>query len=125
VYLADSDEEARREAFPYLMAYWDLWGRYTQFTREGKMPDSYDAWRKRAPALHAMTYEQLIDQNMVFVGSPERVAEQVLEHQRTLDLGILVCVFHLGPLSQKQVVRSMRLFADKVLPRVTAAATAV
>jgi len=121
VYLAESGEEARREALPYLMAYWDLWGRYAQFAREGRLPDSYDAWRQRAPELCAMTYEELIAENMVFVGSPERVAAQIVEHQRELDVAVLVCVFQLGPLSHDRVVRSMRLFADAVLPRVAAA----
>ena len=71
-----------------------------------------------------MTYEELIAENMVFVGSPERVAAQIVEHQRELDVAVLVCVFQLGPLSHDRVVRSMRLFTDEVLPRVAARATA-
>jgi alkanesulfonate monooxygenase SsuD/methylene tetrahydromethanopterin reductase-like flavin-dependent oxidoreductase (luciferase family) len=121
VFVDESDERARREAFPHLRIYWDLWGRYTQFALDGRMPESYDVWRKRAPELHAMSYEELIEQNMVLVGNPERVAEQILEHERQLDPAILVCVFHLGHLSHEQVVHSMRLFASEVLPRVQAA----
>lgn len=124
VYVDESDARAREEAFPHLKIYWDVWNRYTQFTREGRMPDSYDAWRQRAPRLHAMTYDELIAANMVFIGDPEHVAQQILAHQRELEPAILVCVFHLGHLAHEQVLRSMRLFAGEVLPRVQAAAVA-
>jgi alkanesulfonate monooxygenase SsuD/methylene tetrahydromethanopterin reductase-like flavin-dependent oxidoreductase (luciferase family) len=121
VYVDESDERARREALPHLKIYWDLWNRYTQFTQAGKMPDSYDAWRQRAPVLYAMGYEELIAENMVLIGDPEHVARQIVAHQRALDPAILTCVFHLGHLAHEQVARSMRLFADEVLPRVQAA----
>jgi alkanesulfonate monooxygenase SsuD/methylene tetrahydromethanopterin reductase-like flavin-dependent oxidoreductase (luciferase family) len=124
VYVDESNEHARADALPHLKIYWDVWNRYTQFTAAGKMPDSYDAWRQRAPALYAMSYEELIAANMVLIGDPEHVAAQIVAHRQPLDPAILVCVFHLGHLSHEQVVRSMRLFAGEVLPRVQAAVAA-
>ena len=44
IYVAETDAQAREEANPYLLQYWDLWGRYTQFTRDGRMPDDYGSW---------------------------------------------------------------------------------
>ena len=40
IYVADSDTRVRAEAHPYLLQYWELWNRYTQFTHSGKLPDS-------------------------------------------------------------------------------------
>jgi alkanesulfonate monooxygenase SsuD/methylene tetrahydromethanopterin reductase-like flavin-dependent oxidoreductase (luciferase family) len=35
IYVANSDARARAEAHPYLLQYWELWNRYTQFTGAG------------------------------------------------------------------------------------------
>jgi alkanesulfonate monooxygenase SsuD/methylene tetrahydromethanopterin reductase-like flavin-dependent oxidoreductase (luciferase family) len=117
IYVADSDEQARAEAFPYLVRYWDLWGRYTQFAREGRMPDSYDNWRKRAPMLHAMKFEELIERGLVMIGSPQTVYKQIIEHQRRLDLFALAGVFKFGGMPQDMMAASMRRFSEDVMAR--------
>ncbi len=88
------------------------------------MPDSYDAWRKRAPKLAAMTYDELIARNMILVGGPATVAKQLRKLRSELDIAILTCVFHLGGLAHDKVARSMKLFAEKVLPTLELASAA-
>jgi hypothetical protein len=78
IYVADTDTRAYTEARPYLLQYWELWNRYTQFTRGGKLPDSYDFWRRQAPMLHAMRFDQIVANDMVILGGPERVAEPTM-----------------------------------------------
>ena len=119
IFIGRTNEEARQRALKYLKEYWELWGRYTQFTEEGRMPDSYATWRKRAPALFAKSYDELIDENLIFVGSAEYVADQINKLAEQLDVAVLACVFHLGSLPHKEVVRSMNAFAEQVLPRVS------
>src|SRR5215469_14990679 len=70
----------------YLLQYWELWNRYTQFTRGGKLPDSYDFWRRQAPMLHAMSFDEIVANDMVILGGPERVAETILRLASRLDL---------------------------------------
>src|ERR1700740_3488080 len=96
IYVADSDEAARAEARPYLLQYWELWNRYTQFTRGGKLPDSYDFWRRQAAMLHAMSFEEIVANDMVFLGGPERVAEAILRLASQLDLMGRALIFKLG-----------------------------
>ena len=43
VYVAATDEQARREAKDYLMHYWNLWGRFTQFVKAGQVPASFES----------------------------------------------------------------------------------
>jgi alkanesulfonate monooxygenase SsuD/methylene tetrahydromethanopterin reductase-like flavin-dependent oxidoreductase (luciferase family) len=117
VFVGADDAKAREEAYPYLLSYWDLWHRYSQFTRDGRMPDSYDVWRKRAPRLSAMSYDELVDSNMILVGGPERVAAQLRALCAEIEIDTLTCVFHLGKLSHERVKASMSMFADEVLPR--------
>src|SRR5262249_42171261 len=68
IYVADTDTRASAEARPYLPQYWELWNRYTQFTQDGKLPDSYDFWRRQAPMLHAMSFDQIVANDMVILG---------------------------------------------------------
>jgi hypothetical protein len=37
--VADSDARARAEAQPWMLQHPELWNRYTQFMRGGKLPD--------------------------------------------------------------------------------------
>jgi alkanesulfonate monooxygenase SsuD/methylene tetrahydromethanopterin reductase-like flavin-dependent oxidoreductase (luciferase family) len=117
VYVGDDDRAAREEIKPYLMRNWDLWGRYTQFTLDGEMPDSYDTWRKRAPLLHALSYDEIVDRGLVFVGTPETVLKGILDHQRRLDIAQLVIGFRFGGIPFDMATRSMRRFAAEVMPK--------
>ena len=118
IYVAETDEQARREAYPYLLQYWQIWQRYTQLTQEGRMPDDYDVWRKRAPLLHAMDFDELTERGLVIIGSPETVARQIRRHQERLDLYALAAVFKFGGMPQQMLLESMRRFSEQVMPHV-------
>jgi alkanesulfonate monooxygenase SsuD/methylene tetrahydromethanopterin reductase-like flavin-dependent oxidoreductase (luciferase family) len=118
IYVGDSDRRARAEGEPYLLQYWDLWNRYTQFTRGGRLPDSYDFWRRQAPMLHAMSFEDILAHDMVLLGGPETVADSVLRLAGQLDLMGLALVFKLGAMPFDMVERSMTRFGEEVIPRI-------
>ena len=118
IYVAETDEQARREAYPYLLQYWQIWERYTQFTNQGLMPDDYDVWRKRAPLLHAMDFEEMIARGLVIIGSPQTVAAKIIEHMERLNLFALACVFKFGGVPQDMLLASMRAFSGEVMPLV-------
>ena len=118
VYVGDSDARARAEAEPYLLQYWELWNRYTQFTRGGQLPDSYDFWRRQAPMLHAMSFDQIVAHDMVLLGGPDTVAEAILRLAGQLDLMGLALIFKLGAMPYDRVERSMTLFGDEVIPKI-------
>ncbi len=118
IYVADSNARARAEAHPYLLQYWELWNRYTQFTHGGKLPDSYDFWRRQAPMLHAMSFDEIVANNMVILGSGETVANAILELVSQLDLMGLALIFKLGAMPYDMVERSMTAFGEDVVPRI-------
>ena len=78
IYVGDTDAHARAEAQPYLLQYWQLWNRCTQFTRGGRLPERYDFWRRQALMLHAMSLEDIVADDMVILGSAETVANTIL-----------------------------------------------
>jgi alkanesulfonate monooxygenase SsuD/methylene tetrahydromethanopterin reductase-like flavin-dependent oxidoreductase (luciferase family) len=88
------------------------------------LPDSYDAYRKLAPELAALSCEDIIAQNIVLFGSPEHVAEQIREHLRHMDIAVLACFFQFGQLDRERVLSSMRLFAEQVVPSLHPSAAA-
>jgi alkanesulfonate monooxygenase SsuD/methylene tetrahydromethanopterin reductase-like flavin-dependent oxidoreductase (luciferase family) len=118
IYVAETDARARAEAEPHLLRYWDLWNRYTQFTRGGKLPESYDFWRRQAPMLHAMSFDEIVARDMVVLGGPETVANTILRLADQLDLMGLAMIFKLGMMPYDMVERSMTLFGDAVMPRI-------
>jgi len=118
IYVAETDAQARQEAFSYLQQYWELWGRYTQFAREGRMPGSYDVWSKRAPILYAMKFEELVERGLVMIGSADTVARRIIDHLERLDLFALAGVFKFGGMPYDMMARSMRAFAAGVMPKV-------
>jgi alkanesulfonate monooxygenase SsuD/methylene tetrahydromethanopterin reductase-like flavin-dependent oxidoreductase (luciferase family) len=118
IYVGDSDAHARAEARPYLLQYWELWNRYTQFTHGGKLPDSYDFWRRQAPMLRAMSFEEIVANDMVILGSAETVANTIRRLSGQLDLMGLAMIFKLGAMPYDMVERSMTAFGEEVVPRI-------
>ena len=121
IFVADTMEEARELAQPWLVRYWQLWHRYAQLTYEGRMPEEYAKWRERAPMLSKMSFEELNERGLIMIGTPEHVAGRVLAHAERLDLAALACVFKFGGMPFDLVTRSMRLFSEEVMPRVKSA----
>jgi alkanesulfonate monooxygenase SsuD/methylene tetrahydromethanopterin reductase-like flavin-dependent oxidoreductase (luciferase family) len=117
IYVAETDARARAEAEPWMLRHWDLWNRYTQFTQAGQLPDSYDFWRRQAPMLHAMSFDEIVRRDMVILGGPERVAETIARLADQLPLMGLAMIFKLGAMPYEMVERSMRLFGEVVVRR--------
>ena len=95
-----------------------MWNRYKQFSRGGKLPDSYDFWRRQAPMLHAMSFEQIVANDMVLLGSPETVANAISRLASQLDLMGLALIFKLGAMPYDMVEGSMTLFGEEVVPKI-------
>jgi alkanesulfonate monooxygenase SsuD/methylene tetrahydromethanopterin reductase-like flavin-dependent oxidoreductase (luciferase family) len=98
----------------------ELW--YQQALARFLVPENIDAappplqpqFRAIAETLKAVSWEKLLEETVVF-GSPERVIDKVHEMQE-IGVGELLCWMNFGSLPQETVLRSMRLFAEKVMP---------
>ena len=67
--------------------------------------------------LHAMSFDQIVANDMVILGGPERVANTILRLANQLDLMGLAMIFKLGAMPYDMVERSMSLFGEEVVPR--------
>jgi alkanesulfonate monooxygenase SsuD/methylene tetrahydromethanopterin reductase-like flavin-dependent oxidoreductase (luciferase family) len=113
--------ELREQVKTFLVNHWQVFGRYTQFTQAGEMPDSYDAFRKRAPRLYAMSYEEILEEGLALIGTPDTIHAQVVELAERLDLSMLVLHMRFGAMNYDFAAKSMRLFAEAVIPRLVRA----
>lgn len=101
-YLADSDEQAREELWPH---YRDMLNR---IGRER-------GW----PALTAEHFAQEAGPaGALYVGSPETVAQKLAATIRVLGISRFDLKYSVGALSHEKLMNSIRLYGEKVIPRV-------
>jgi hypothetical protein len=65
-----------------------------------------------------MSFDQIVANDMVILGGPERVANTILRLASQLDLMGLAMIFKLGAMPYDMVERSMSLFGEEVVPRI-------
>ncbi|MGH7277847.1 MAG: LLM class flavin-dependent oxidoreductase [Candidatus Rokuibacteriota bacterium] len=82
----------------------------------GAPPDQYKFYRRVRENLLSLTEEQALDQAAI-VGDPEEVADKIRMHHESLGVAHVMGAFSRGGLAHAKVVTSMRLFAEKVMPR--------
>ena len=117
MYIAPTDEEARRDAEPAERWYANAFARSLSAEGIKGLPESsyQDAARIRQ-RLSAINFGELAD-GPLLIGAPETVARKVLELQ-SHGVGELIMWMNFGGLDPAKVRRSMRLFASEVLPEV-------
>ena len=67
--------------------------------------------------LHAMSFEEIVANDMVLFGGPETVANAILRLADRLDLMGLALIFKLGVMPYDMVEHSMTAFGE-VVPRI-------
>jgi alkanesulfonate monooxygenase SsuD/methylene tetrahydromethanopterin reductase-like flavin-dependent oxidoreductase (luciferase family) len=120
VYLAATDERARREARKHIL--W-LFRRGLKIPPHFLAPPGYlseDALRRfllagvRPPS--ELSFEELERDGYILVGSPATVRDRLKEIQRELGIGIFIGGGRIGDMSHEHARRSAELFARQVMP---------
>ncbi|HEY2604152.1 MAG TPA: LLM class flavin-dependent oxidoreductase [Thermoleophilaceae bacterium] len=124
-YVAETDEIAHREAKEHIM--W-LFHRGLKVPDYQFFPPGYTSGKSLRGMLKGkekfnikphteLTYEELIDQQYVIVGSPETVIEKLSVYTEELGAGILVGAgMQVGDMPHWKVVKNMTIFAEEVMP---------
>jgi luciferase family oxidoreductase group 1 len=109
VYVTDSEADAREAAE---QARWNM--RVTLSLRNHYERVS-DGHAVPVPAPEEPSTDDLLDRFLV-IGTPETVVRQIRRLQDAVGINHFNCSFWFGDLDQARVLRSMRLFADEVMP---------
>jgi alkanesulfonate monooxygenase SsuD/methylene tetrahydromethanopterin reductase-like flavin-dependent oxidoreductase (luciferase family) len=116
VYVAPTDAEAIEDARGPEMWYRDSFIRSLSADGLPGLDESvYRASEAMIQRLQAQTWEDLYTDALV-IGSPETVAGKVAQLQQ-IGVGEMVCWMNFGGIPAHKVRRSMRLFAQEVMPR--------
>jgi alkanesulfonate monooxygenase SsuD/methylene tetrahydromethanopterin reductase-like flavin-dependent oxidoreductase (luciferase family) len=114
-FVANTMEEARAIAERYVMPYlnWSNWRGPKIFLRPGEQlqPDQEKALQKE------LSYDFVRDRSLLF-GTPDSVAEKIEELREELNLEQLLINSTWNAIPHELAMGSMKLFADKVLPKV-------
>jgi alkanesulfonate monooxygenase SsuD/methylene tetrahydromethanopterin reductase-like flavin-dependent oxidoreductase (luciferase family) len=121
VYLADTDEQARREAAPHLDF---LFNTLLRMPRDMFFPPGYLTMASAPRVLGAKRGlgegrndpAELIERGYALVGSPATIRQQLEQHASELGFGIFCGIGQFGSLGHEEFERSVRLFADGVMP---------
>jgi alkanesulfonate monooxygenase SsuD/methylene tetrahydromethanopterin reductase-like flavin-dependent oxidoreductase (luciferase family) len=120
IYVAETDEQARREYEEHL---WYFVRRllpgitiqppgYTSARSLGSILKSAGKFM-----LNVETWDQIVDGRYAIVGSPDTVADLLVDSLSRLGTGNLLGLFQLGSLPHDLTMKNMQLFAEQVLPR--------
>jgi probable LLM family oxidoreductase len=100
-YIAESDEEARRDLFPHFKKIRDRLGRER-------------GW----PPVTERDFENEIEHGSLYAGSPETVARKIASTVRTLGISRFQMKYSAGPMEHEKLMKSIDLYGTKVIPMV-------
>lgn len=114
-FVAESKEEARELAEKYVMRYlnWSNWRGPKIFLRpDEQLPEDVEK-----ALIKELTYDFVNDRSLLF-GTPEHVADKIEELQSELNIEQLLINSSFVGMPHNLTMRSMKLFVDKVMPRI-------
>ncbi|HEX6768733.1 MAG TPA: LLM class flavin-dependent oxidoreductase [Candidatus Binatia bacterium] len=116
IYVADTDEQAWREAVPEIMRFWQL---ATDNYWRGETVSEADLTRfteRYAYYPGGLTIKRLDEWGTSLIGSPETVIKKARAIITAAKPDSLVGMFQFGGLKHEQVMHSLELFGTKVMP---------
>jgi alkanesulfonate monooxygenase SsuD/methylene tetrahydromethanopterin reductase-like flavin-dependent oxidoreductase (luciferase family) len=121
IYVAETDEIARREIQPHIEAFFN---KFLRFPIEMRLPPGYSSIASTKALIEAkfairastQTLESLLDLGMVIAGSPATVRETLAAYQKQLGFGTLIAMLQVATLPAELTEKNLRLFATEVAP---------
>jgi alkanesulfonate monooxygenase SsuD/methylene tetrahydromethanopterin reductase-like flavin-dependent oxidoreductase (luciferase family) len=125
VHVAETDTQARAEAEPNLLMGYIQGGELIRNTRVGFGPPGVEELERSTPERRELrrvfeqctkSYDFWIDNGLAIVGSPETVIDKLAEQQKRAGYDIFCARHRIGHLAPALAHKSMRLFAEHVIP---------
>ncbi|HWH25608.1 MAG TPA: LLM class flavin-dependent oxidoreductase [Pseudolysinimonas sp.] len=123
IHVAETDEQARREAEPHLLSLFQNINRSPQHDAFPPGHFSVDSLRAaltgggyRDRDISKLSYEEIEETGWSIVGSPETVREKLEETISTLGVGKIIHVADMGSMPNWMIRKSLTLMAEQVIP---------
>ncbi|MDF2050424.1 LLM class flavin-dependent oxidoreductase [Arthrobacter sp. Cr_A7] len=123
IHVAETDEQARREAEPHLLSLFQNINRSPQ--HDAFPPGHFSVESLRAALtgggyrdrdISKLSFEEIEQMGWSVVGSPETVREKLEETIKTLGVGKIIHVADLGSAPNWMIRKSLTLMAEQVIP---------
>ncbi len=117
-YVAPTDDEAIADAEPALTEMLILFKDAAVPPDLSLMPDSYAFHRESFRAFEEPpeSFQDIVDAGLILCGSPATVADQLRAQRDAVGMEQVALLFAFGTLPHEKVLRSIRLFAEQVIP---------
>lgn len=120
IYVAETDEIARREAEPHIEAFLQ---KFLRMPMEMLLPPGYTSVKSmigalKAKAAHAQkqTIDSVLKEGKFICGSPETVRARLADYHGEIGFGHLLAMLQFGTLPAELTRKNMELFASEVMP---------
>lgn len=120
VYVAETDEIARREAKPHIE---NFLNKFLRMPKEMLLPPGYLSLKSMLGVMKAksaiggqQTIDDVIDKGMFICGSPETVRQRLEQYQSEIGFGHLLTLLQFGTLPAELTRKNMELYATSVMP---------
>jgi len=122
-YVADTDEEAMREARPYIEAFWSWFHRVPpRYLLPPGYVSTQEFLRRASDAALAhgteATFEDMVDISRTVIGSPDTVADTIAHWAEEAGCSRINVVLEHAHMPEWMTIKNMTLFANEVIPRI-------
>lgn len=114
VYIADNDDDAYVTPQRHSMWFYQLLARLAPGAK-GEAPTGYEGWEKVARNIGKITYEEVFQHAGNFA-TPDKAIEKLKILRDVVGVSHYIAWFNFGGLDHKKVMRSMKRFAEEVMP---------
>ena len=111
MYVAEHQQQAEAEPEPHVMYYYSVLGGLLS----GEFPESYQRYGESRRRLGTLSYETIRRERAIF-GEPSYCLERIHHIREVLGVQQIIAWMNIGCMPHDRVLRSMRLFAERVLP---------
>jgi len=120
VFVAETLEEANTVARPHIEGWLENWLKIVgDKPREGVVDEGYEEHASYFARIASQKFDEALAQDMVIFGTPEQCAVQLSRHAKR-GVDEFMGWFQFGNLDVEASHRSLRLFCEETMPRVTA-----
>lgn len=120
LYVAETDEIARREAQPHIE---NFLNKFLRMPKEMLLPPGYLSLKSMMGVMKAkssigtrQTIDSVIEKGMFICGSPETVRAKLEEYHSEIGFGHLLTLLQFGTLPAELTRKNMELYANEVMP---------
>ncbi|MDR7172929.1 alkanesulfonate monooxygenase SsuD/methylene tetrahydromethanopterin reductase-like flavin-dependent oxidoreductase (luciferase family) [Nocardia kruczakiae] len=118
-FVAETEEEARRVGEPALNHLFGLFKDAAVFHDLDNVPEGYEFYSsffRPFVGQGDLSWDGLREAGVIFVGTPERVRDQIIDQAKALNCGNFFVWHSFGDLTAEQTMRSYELYAQTVIP---------